>query len=203
MRKMMALFLIILTGIAATGCTKAVMNQEKKVEIGKKVVIVAAQEYYSEDEFIACYEPLKNQGVDIKIASTVAGELIGDQLNKIDSDVRIQDITVHDYDMLIVMGGYGTVTQLIDNQDLHKLIAEAYNKEKMVGAICAGAAVLAKAGILKDKEATGSMTELMEEAGAQVLVDEDIVQSGRIFTGKGEAYMEFADKALEMLGLRR
>jgi putative intracellular protease/amidase len=90
-------------------------------------------------------------------------------------------------DWLLVPGGFGCL-HLIDDAGLLDWVRAAHGISRWVVAVSTGPVVLAAAGLLKGKRATGHWltTELLEGAGA-VPVTDRIVSEGRISTAIGAA----------------
>ena len=58
-------------------------------------------------------------------------------------------------DILLVPGGFGTLQQL-QNEKLHEWLRERSAKARLTTSVCSGSAILAKAGLLDEKRATGT-----------------------------------------------
>ena len=58
-------------------------------------------------------------------------------------------------DILLVPGGFGTIQQL-GNEKLHQWLRERSATAKLTTSVCSGSAILAKAGLLDNKRATGT-----------------------------------------------
>jgi len=69
-------------------------------------------------------------------------------------NILIKDARANDYDAVVVIGGMGSPEHLWDDTQLHRLLQDADKSGKIVAAICLSGAVLAKAGVLKNREAT-------------------------------------------------
>mgnify|MGYP001469316834 CR=1 FL=1 len=103
------------------------------------------------------------------------------------------------YDGLVIPGGMPGATNLRDNNKVIELVKEFNEREKIIGAICAGPIVLQRAGILKGKEVTsypGFENDLREGIYKEKLV----VQDENIITARGPAVaVYFALKLVENL----
>jgi protease I len=99
----------------------------------------------------------------------------------------IDEVNAKDYDAIVIVGGIGSKEYLWDNTDLQELVKEFYNDGKVVSAICLSPVVLARAGVLKDKEATvyaaKEAIKELEKHGA-IYVDEGVVVDGNVVTAK-------------------
>ncbi|MCP4762067.1 MAG: thiamine biosynthesis protein ThiJ [archaeon] len=109
-----------------------------------------------------------------------------------------------DIEGIIIPGGWIRVLK----PELKKLILKLNDEKKLISAICAGPEFLARAGVLKDKNYT--TTALPEEFiekqeldpfPRQNYIDSRVVQDQNVITAKGSAFMEFALKIWEWIGL--
>ena len=88
----------------------------------------------------------------------------------------------------------------------HRIAREATEKNRLLAAICIAPAILAKAGVLNQKEATvwssvldKSAVKILKENGA-IYKDQPVVQDGKIITANGpDAAKEFGQKSVETL----
>lgn len=82
-----------------------------------------------------------------------------------------------------------------------RIVREAYEKGKMVSAICHAGWMLASAGILKGKKATGvvAIKDDMVNAGAN-FVDAEVVRDGNLITSrKPDDLPAFCREMIEVL----
>lgn len=95
-------------------------------------------------------------------------------------------------------------------QELTELINKLNYQGKLLSAICAGPQYLARAGILKFRKYTTSLTkELLKEVFPGVeedpfprenYIDENLVRDMNIITAKGNAFVEFAVEVADFFG---
>ena len=107
-------------------------------------------------------------------------------------------MNVEDYDAIVIVGGAGSKEYLWDDEELRAMVKEAYNKNKVLAAICLSPVVLAKAGILEGKKATvfpyKEAIDELKKNGAYY-VDENVVVSDNVITGRDtESTEEFSLK---------
>jgi protease I len=79
----------------------------------------------------------------------------------------------------------------LNSSEVHSLFRLAMKKEKFVGAICIAPRILAEAGILKNKKATGwdgdnELGDILVKAGAEY-IREPVVVDGTLITASGPA----------------
>jgi protease I len=90
-----------------------------------------------------------------------------------------------DLDALVFVGGTGAVEYFHD-RTAHRLAREALQEGKVVGALCYASSVLAEAGLLDGRPATGwpSREAHVRERGG-VWTGAPVEVAGRVVTGRG------------------
>jgi protease I len=170
----------------------------------KKVLFVIAHEGFRPEEYHEPKKVLQEAGVEFVTASDEAGMAMpkfGDELAKV--DLVLDDVKTDDYDGIFFVGGPGAL-KCLDNEMSYKIIRQAVGLGKIFGAICISPRILAHAGVLKNKKATGwdkdnELAEILEKAGAQY-VREPVVVDGKLITANGPAAaQEFGKKIFESL----
>jgi len=84
----------------------------------------------------------------------------------------VEDIRVENYDAVVFVGGTGA-SCYFNSKTAHDIAKNAYLKNKLLCAICAGPVILANAGVLEGKKAT--ICSFFER---------ELKQKGAIYTGK-------------------
>ncbi len=161
----------------------------------KKILMVIAPEGFDEKQLSEPKQVFEAAGAEVVIASKSKEAASGMSGDEVKPDISFYDVNPGDYDVIVIVGGTGSKRHLWEDEDLHALVKEAYEKGKVVSAIGLSPVVLAKAGILEDKKCTGFRTVLKVVGlyGA-TYVDEGVVISDRIVTGRdSEAANEFAN----------
>jgi len=170
------------------------------LKMGKDVVMVVAPDNFRDEELFDTKQVLEEGGANVKIASMGTGKATGMLGGEIDVDLDYSEIVVDDYDAVIFIGGGGAAIYFNDEKAL-SLAKEAYEKEKVVGAICIAPSILANAGILEGKKATAYTSEVgnLRVKGAEY-TGGDVVVDGKIVTADGpSAATKFGEKILETL----
>ncbi|BDH79240.1 MAG TPA: hypothetical protein GXX31_02460 [Methanothermobacter sp.] len=195
---MRKVYFIILVAVFAVLAILAFHMTSEKPLTDKRVAIIIFDRY---------------NPIELEAANKISGNctiIAADRINR-DYDIYIGDMNPKDigqYDALILIGGsgvYDRVTGKIDDPNMERVIEivkEANRQGKIIGAICAAPAILAKAGILNGKEATiyPGLEYILNENGAKY-VKRDVVVSGNIITAKNPNVAdEFAKTIAERLG---
>ncbi len=90
-----------------------------------------------------------------------------------------------DFDLLVLPGGYGTRRLELDERCMRWL--RSWGETRPVASVCTGSVLLGRAGYLKGLRATThhAAAELLRPHCAEVVLNERIVDTGRIVTAGG------------------
>ena len=160
-------------------------------------ILVPLAEGFEEIEALAIVDILRRAGIEAVIVGIPASIVTGSHGVRIFADKRINEINPEDYDGIVLPGGDPGYKNLAKSEKILEIIRKFNSEGKLVAAICASPAVLAKAGILHDKKATiypGMEKEIPYPRSEKVVVDENVITS----QGPGTA-IEFALKIVEYL----
>jgi len=176
---------VVVAALSAAGDAK-----EKKPEIdlkGKKVVMIIAHRNYRDEELAEPKAILEECGARVVVASTSLKPARGMLKGTVKPDVLLKDVKAKEYDAVVFVGGAGA-TAYFEDKTAQDLAKEAVKEEKVVAAICIAPCILAKAGVLKHKQATcwasRKHRRIMEKAGAR-FTSKDVVRDGRFLTANG------------------
>ena len=100
-------------------------------------------------------------------------------------DLSLGELDREEIRSFILPGG---AVSAINHQEIWNLLRELKAKQVLIAGICAGVDVLDAAGILEKVRSSHS-------------VDEDLVKDGNIITAWANAYLDFAIKTADALGL--
>jgi protease I len=167
-----------------------------------KVLMIIAQYGFRDEELYDSLEIFESAGYKVDIASQSTEEAKGMLGAIVKPNTTFKDAKAYDYDAVVVVGGRGSMS-LADNADVLRIVRDAYDRQKVVGAICLGPMVLAKAGLLKGKKATVSLSQdsmrLFKQLGIELLND-DVVVAGSVITANGPlATKKFAKRISEKI----
>lgn len=163
----------------------------------KNILMIVAPERFRDEEFFEPRAVFESKGYQVTVGSTRLGKAAGALGGEVDVDILIDDASADDYEAITISGGGGSKVFLWENQKLHALLNDAFDKGKIVSAICIAPVVLAKAGLLEGKAASvfpadDAIAE-MKKAGAN-LKEQAVVKDGKIITGNGpECAAEFGE----------
>lgn len=167
----------------------------------KKAALVIASENFRDEEYFVPKEVLETSGMKVVTVSDSKGKAKGADGGEVEVDLTLQQFQVDDFDIVAFVGGPGALDHL-DNEVSYKIIEETLTKEKVLGAICIAPVILAKAGVLEEKEVTvwsSSMNkdsiDTIKEKGAYYH-DRSAVIDGNIVTADGPDSARKFGKAL-------
>lgn len=180
-------------------------NKLTNVTMEQKILMVVAFKNFRDEEYFIPKEILEKAGFFIDTTSNQKGMARGTEGGKAVVHVGLEEVESENYQAIIFCGGPGMAEEL-DNPDFHNLAEDFYQSGKPVAAICVAPALLAKAGILKDKKATvwssaldKSLIKILENNGA-IYEENPVVVDKTIITANGpSAAKEFAKAIVNQL----
>ena len=141
---------------------------------------------YEDLEFWVPYMRMQEEGADVKVIGTKAGETHTSKSGGLiaESEISAGQITADQLDALLVPGGWAP-DKLRRDRNILQLVQKMNAQGKTLGFICHAGWVAASAGICKGKKATGStgIKDDMENAGA-IWVDEPAFREGNLVWGR-------------------
>ncbi len=121
----------------------------------KKIVLLVAHDGYQPIEYGVTKEILShNPAITVLTASNKPGEATAADESTTTVDLTVQEINPKEIDGLFLIGGPGALEGL-DTPDVYALLQEMMSLDKPFGSICISSRILAKAGVLGGKKATG------------------------------------------------
>jgi protease I len=167
--------------------------------------MIIAYRNFQDKEYFDTKEALENGEAEVKIASNQKGTAEGVFGSKAIVDLPVAEVSPADFDAVVFIGG-GGASDYLDNEISYNLAEETIKQNKILAAICIAPAILAKAGVLKNKKATvwwnpldKEPIKILEENGAE-FIDKKVVADGKIITANGPAAAkEFGESILKIL----
>jgi len=202
MKKLLAIGLIFLLVILLGGIL--VLKKEKSEKISEKggetkemetqslgkVLMVVAPQNFRDEEYQKPRQVLEAAGWQIEVASKGVNEATGMLGAKAKIDKDISQVNVDDYQGVVFVGGTGAAVYFEDQTAL-ALAKTAFEKGKVVGAICIAPSILANAGILQGKRATAFSSEQANlSAKGAYYTGESVTVDGKIVTANGPGAAE-------------
>lgn len=169
----------------------------------KKVALIIAHQGYQQVEYGIPKEILTNAGVKVVTVSDEPGIATAKDSSTTEVDLTIDQVNPEDFDGIFLIGGPGAL-DCLDNETIHKLLNKLNDSDKVFGAICISPRILAKAGVLDDKNATGwngdgKINEIFEAHNVNYLPVHVVVDQKTITASGPEAAEEFAQAILRLI----
>lgn len=165
--------------------------EELKLQ-GKQIAMIIGISGYDTSELNVPKSAFEAQGATVHVVSNEAGEAVSGAGIRTNVEIIIDSIAVEDYDAIIFVGGSGA-GYFYDSAKAHEIAKQALNQDRILASICAGSTILAKAGVLRGKQATGFYKEPIVEHGG-LYSSEYVVRDGNLITAIGpNVTKEFAE----------
>lgn len=167
---------------------------------GKKALVVIASNNFRDEEYAEPRKMLEAAGARITVACSTLNTAKGKLGLEVKPDVLLSEVNAAEYDGIVFVGGGGS-KEYFESPVAHRLAQAFFDQGKLTSAICIAPAILANAGLLKQKKATAfpSSREGLEAGGA-VFTGAGVESDGMIVTGSGpEAARKFGERLVEVL----
>lgn len=165
----------------------------------KHVALVIAFRNFQPQEYERTKRELCHDGFSVTTVSTKTGLAKATDGSTAKVEKIIFNLKLADYDAIILIGGQGAHSEL-DQESIYSVMRNAYNQGKVVGAICYSPRILAKAGLLNAKKATGwnedNKLEAIFHTYGVLYTPEPVVIDGRIITADGPKSAKKFGKAI-------
>jgi protease I len=169
---------------------------------GKRIAILAT-DMFEQVELVKPREALQQAGAETEIVSLEEGEIQGfnhyDKADTFPVDRAVADVSVDDYDALMLPGGRGNPDTLRTDEDAVEFVRSFVASGKPVAAICHAPWMLVEADVVRDRRVTSfaSVKTDVRNAGGN-WVDEEVVLDGGIVTSrKPDDIPAFSAKIIE------
>lgn len=148
-----------------------------------KVLIVSADQF-EDSELLVPYYRLREEGIEIDIASLARGKITGKHGYEVEANLTIAEVIPGQYAALVLPGGKAP-ERLRGEGVLQEIVQHFFRTGKPVSAICHGPQILVSAGVLKGRTATCYQTVAPElkSAGARYR-DQEVVVDGNLVTSR-------------------
>jgi protease I len=169
---------------------------------GKKIAILAT-DGFEQSELMVPKQALEDAGAEVDIVSLKDGEIWGwqhdDWGDRIGVDKTLDEVSVADYDALVLPGGQINPDLLRADQRAVAFVRDFYATKKPLAAICHAPWVLVEAGLAKGRTMTSyhSMATDVKNAGANWVDQEVVVDQGLITSRNPRDLPAFCAKIIE------
>jgi protease I len=169
---------------------------------GKKVAILAA-DMFERVELEQPRQALEDAGATTEVISIHDGEIQGfdhfEPAQKVKVDKTVEEVSVGDYDALLVPGGVGNPDQLRGDENAVAFVRGMVEAKKPVAVICHGPWVLVEAGVVRGRKLTSwpTLETDIRNAGGDWVDEEVVVDDGIVTSRKPDDIPAFNDKMIE------
>lgn len=163
-------------------------------------VLVPLAQGCEELEAVTMIDLLRRAGVTVVVAGLEAGPVTASRGVVLLPDTTLEAVLDQDFDLVVLPGGLGGAERLEADQRIAALLRRMTERSRYVAAICAAPRVLAKAGLLKNREATAYPGVLDDQADGIRLSSAAVVRDGTLITSRGPGTaLDFTLTLIELL----
>ncbi len=171
---------------------------------GRKVAILLALVGSEQVEFTEPKKAVEDAGAEVDVIGIQTGEA-----QTMNSDVNMgeiftvektfSDVSVEDYDALIVPGGTVGADNLRANQEAVQFVHGFFEQEKPVGVICHGPWTLVEADVVRGRTLTSypSLQTDIRNAGGEWVDEEVVTDQGLVTSRNPDDLPAFCSKLVE------
>ncbi|WP_439134251.1 type 1 glutamine amidotransferase domain-containing protein [Pseudomaricurvus sp.] len=166
-------------------------------------VAILATHGFEQSELMSPLNSLAEAGSQVEIIAPDAGDIRGwdddDWGDSVTVNQTLEEAKPENYDALILPGGVLNPDQLRINEKAITFIKSFLHAGKVVAAICHGPWLLINAGAARDLKVTSfkSIRTDLENAGAQWVDEEVVVDSGIVTSRTPEDLPAFTNRVIE------
>jgi len=168
-------------------------------------VLIFVENGFEDRELIYPYYRLQEAGYKADMVGPKANASYnGEHGLTVKSDLSPAEVRIDDYVAIIIPGGRAP-DRMRTNEGLVDLAREAFQKGKVIAAICHGPQLLIEAGVVKGKRATCyvSVSTDLKNAGG-IYLDQSVVVEGNLVTSRFPADLPgFCRETLKLLKARK
>ena len=168
-------------------------------------VLVPLAQGCEELEAVTITDLLTRAGIDVVTAGLDKQPVKASRGVTLVPDTTIDDVDADDFDMIILPGGLPGADNLDADPRIHTILQQLHKQGKYTAAICAAPKVLAGAGLLNGRKATGYPGVLDAMSLPEVEIESQaVVRDGKVITSRGPGTaMDFALALIEQLQGRK
>ncbi|MEE8389148.1 MAG: DJ-1 family glyoxalase III [Acidiferrobacterales bacterium] len=165
------------------------------------LVLVPLAKGFEDLEAITITDLMRRAQIDVVTAGLTPGPITGSRGTIVVPDMSLDEALQQSYDMVVLPGGQPGATHLEKDERIQSLVKRMAADNKVTAAVCAAPKVLAVAGLLEGKRATGFPGTLSADQFPGIDISTDaVVTDGNIVTSRGPGtVMDFTLALIEIL----
>jgi protease I len=162
------------------------MAEQTQVLSSRKIAFLVAPEGIEQVELARPWEAVEQAGGTAELVSTSAGTVQAfnhlDKADTFDVDHTVDEVSVDDYDGLVLPGGVANPDFLRTQDQAVAFVRDFFIRSKPVAAICHAPWILVDAGVLAGRRLTSwpSLKTDVRNAGGEWVDEEVVVDQGLI-----------------------
>ena len=166
-------------------------------------VAILTEEGFEQVELTSPKMALKDAGAIVHVISPKSGKIKAwDKTNwgiEVDVDKQLDEVSLDDYDALVLPGGVMNPDKLRQNKDAVAFVTAFLKEGKPVAAICHGPQMLIETGLIKGRRLTSfpSLQTDLRNAGAKWVNEEVVVDNGLVTSRTPADLIAFNKKMIE------
>ncbi|NJM10997.1 MAG: DJ-1/PfpI family protein [Synechococcaceae cyanobacterium SM1_2_3] len=150
-------------------------------------------------EAVTIIDLLRRAGITVTVAGLETGPVTASRGVVLLPDTTLDAVLDQNFDMVVLPGGLGGAQRLEADQRITAMLRQMTEQGRFVAAICAAPRVLAKAGLLQDREVT-AYPGILDGQPEIRLSSAAVVRDGTFITSRGPGTaMDFALNLIEIL----
>lgn len=164
-------------------------------------VLIPLAQGCEELEAVTVIDLMRRAGIEVVSAALEDGPVKASRGTVLVADTTLDKALTQEYDMVVLPGGLPGADHLNADSRIRTLLLSMAEQKKYTAAICAAPKVLASAGLLEGKRATG-FPGILENLSlpSTELETSAVVKDGNIITSRGPGTaMDFALELIELL----
>lgn len=167
--------------------------------LNEKRIALLATNGFEDSELEKPLKALRSAGATVTIISEKVGSFEGKNGTKIEAEMAAGEAVADDFDGLLLPGGVENPDRLRMSADAVELVRGFFEQHKPVAAICHAPWLLIEAGVLDGRTVTSwpSLKTDLENAGAEWVDEEVVVDNGLVTSRKPDDLPAFCDKMIE------
>jgi protease I len=170
---------------------------------GRKIAFLMANEGVEEVELTEPLKAIKDAGAEVELIAPEAGEIQAfnhlDKAETYTADRAVGEVSVDDYDGLVLPGGVANPDQLRTEKAAIRFLADFFAAGKPVAAICHAPWSLVEADVVRGRTLTSwpSLQTDIRNAGGNWVDEEVVVDHGLVTSRQPDDLDAFCAKAIE------
>jgi protease I len=177
------------------------LKEDSNMRLKGKKIIVLVENLYQELEVWYPLLRFREEGADTFAVGSGSSDSYTSKVGyPVQADLKAEEVKIDEYDAVIIPGGYAPDI-MRRYPAMVKLVKDAFEKGKVVAAICHGGWMLASAKIVKGKKLTSffAIKDDLIHAGAEWLDSEVVVDGNLITSRKPEDLPAFCREIIKAL----